>query len=375
MSLPPHSLPAAAPKSMGEQLLRSVSTTLVLCLCIAVLLTALSGGRGFGNNLIYSTAIGLSCWVHIDGGRSLVARWRESRRKPSQPSPLNELGWPGWPWMAAIVALGTLGGYTVGAAVGNALTGQHAPMIWQLNWRSSSGALVVSFAAAIVTTVFFALRGRIATERARAEAAQRQAAEHQLRLLESQLEPHMLFNTLANLRALIALDPPRAQAMLDRLIAYLRATLSASRAEQHTLADEFARLEDYLALMQVRMGDRLQVQLDLPPELAAQPVPPLLLQPLVENAIQHGLEPHCGAAGIWVNARQDGQHLVLTVRDSGVGVAPGVLDTAARPGHGFGTRQVRERLATLYGSQATFTLAPAEGGGTLATVTMPTHND
>jgi hypothetical protein len=93
---------------------------------------------------------------------------------------------------------------------------------------------------------------RLASARAAAEAAQRQAAEHQLRLLQSQLEPHMLFNTLANLRVLIALDPPRAQAMLDRLIAFLRSTLQASRAGTHTLADEFARLDDYLGLMAVR---------------------------------------------------------------------------------------------------------------------------
>src|SRR5690606_22156517 len=127
------------------------------------------------------------------------------------------------------------------------------------------------------------------------EEAQRQASEARLRLLESQLEPHMLFNTLANLRALIGSDPPRAVEMLDRLNAFLRATLAASRsaagAQRHTLRDEFARLDDYLALMAVRMGPRLRVVLSLPEPLADCPVPALLLQPLVENAIRHGLEP------------------------------------------------------------------------------------
>jgi LytS/YehU family sensor histidine kinase len=174
----------------------------------------------------------------------------------------------------------------------------------------------------------------------------------------------MLFNTLANLRVLITLDPPRAQAMLDRLIAFLRSTLEASRAGTHTLADEFARLDDYLALMAVRMGPRLHAQLRLPPELAALPVPALLLQPLVENAIRHGLEPKVEGGHIELSAARDGPHLLLAVRDSGLGW-PGT------PREGFGLAQVRERLAALYGAAARLQIGPAAGGGTLATLTLP----
>ena len=117
----------------------------------------------------------------------------------------------------------------------------------------------------------------------------------------------MLFNTLANLRALIGVDPPAAQHMLDRLNAYLRATLNASRATQHPLSAEFARLADYLELMALRMGPRLQVTLDLPDALADVPVPPLLLQPLVENAIQHGLEPRVQGGALTVRAWRQGE--------------------------------------------------------------------
>src|SRR5690606_21211369 len=141
--------------------------------------------------------------------------------------------------------------------------------------------------------------------------------EARLKLLEAQLEPHMLFNTLANLRALIAVDPQRAQEMLDHMIAYLRATLDASRATSHPLAAEFERLRDYLALMAIRMGPRLAFQLELPPALAAQPVPTLLLQPLVENSIRHGLEPQVQGGRIKVTARQEGEALVLEVLDTG----------------------------------------------------------
>ena len=198
--------------------------------------------------------------------------------------------------------------------------------------------------------------------------AQRQAAEHQLKLLESQIEPHMLFNTLANLRVLIGTDPPRAQAMLDQLIAFLRATLGGSRVSSHPLGTEFARLADYLALMQIRMGERLQTRFDLPDELATLPVPPLLLQPLVENSIKHGLEPKVSGGRIDVSARRERAQLVLEVRDTGAG-----LSSTRGDGTQFGLVQVRERLATLYGTKASFELANAGGaeGGTLATLRLP----
>jgi LytS/YehU family sensor histidine kinase len=178
----------------------------------------------------------------------------------------------------------------------------------------------------------------------------------------------MLFNTLANLRVLIAHDPLRAQGMLDHLIAFLRATLAASRAGSHTLSAEFARLSDYLALMQIRMGPRLKIRLDLPEPLSALQVPPLLLQPLVENAIRHGLEPKVSGGRVVVTAVRHASHLVLTVHDTGVG-----LDAPARHGAHFGLQQVRERLSTLYGEAGTLDLRPAqtEEGGTLAVVTLP----
>ena len=163
--------------------------------------------------------------------------------------------------------------------------------------------LMLSLGFTVSAVYFLYSRGRLAALQAAAEAAQRSAAEAQLKLLQSQLEPHMLFNTLANLRVLIGADPVRAQTMLDRLIAFLRATLAASRSGSHALADEFARIDDYLALMAVRMGARLAVRIELPAALRELPVPALLLQPLVENAIRHGLEPKVDGGRIEVRAR------------------------------------------------------------------------
>jgi LytS/YehU family sensor histidine kinase len=266
-----------------------------------------------------------------------------------------------------IVAL--LVGPSMGMTLGDALTGYTTPSLLRLDSPGTRVTLTVSALATLVAMFVLGAAERLARARAQAEAAQRLAAENQLRLLQSQLEPHMLFNTLANLRVLIMLDPPRAQAMLDRLIAFLRGTLSASRAASHPLASEFEHLAEYLALMAVRMGPRLQVTLDLPEALRALPVPPLLLQPLVENSIKHGLEPQVDGGRIEVVARAEGGLLRLTVRDTGVGLA----DTPATPttGSGFGIEQVRQRLAALHGARAALTLEAAPAGGTLATVTLP----
>ncbi len=326
------------------------------------LLFSLPAPHRIATSMAYALPITFACWFFIDGGRLLAARWVRRRDDCADPQ------WPGWPWMAAIIVIGTVLGFAVGQAVGNLITGQDVPSLLFGGPQRALTLLLMSMVPGVIATWVFYTRGRLADIEARAQQAQRQAAEAQLKLLESQLEPHMLFNTLANLRVLIALDPPRAQAMLDRLIAFLRATLDASRTGRHALSAEFARLADYLALMQVRMGERLHTQLDLPDALAGVAVPPLLLQPLVENAIRHGLEPAVAGGRIEVGASRSGAVLELRVRDTGVG-----LDQPAGDGTRFGLQQVRERLATLYGERASLVLQPAGDaeGGTLAIVRLP----
>jgi sensor histidine kinase YesM len=215
-------------------------------------------------------------------------------------------------------------------------------------------------------------------QRATAEEHRRQATEARLKLLETQLEPHMLFNTLANLRALIAVDPPRAIHMLDRLNGYLRATLKASRTDAvsggHTLADEFARLDDYLELMAVRMGPRLVYSLSLPDGLQGHPLPPLLLQPLVENAIRHGLEPQVDGGRITVTARREGNHaLLIEVADTGAGMPPEPhsAPNSTPPSGGFGLAQVRERVASLPGRAGRVEVSSAPGEGTTIRLHLP----
>ena len=308
----------------------------------------------------YSLCIAFFTWALIDFGRHLFASSMET----------------GWPKGVAGVALSFVGivvGYLLGTLVAD----------WWCGWPGGSFApeargqlrtsVVITALAGTACTYFFYSSNKSDYFAARMHDATLQANEARLKLLETQLEPHMLFNTLANLRALIAADPARAQNMLDHLIDYLRATLSASRASTHTLEQEFARLHDYLALMAVRMGRRLQYTLDLPDALKPLTVPPLLLQPLVENSIQHGLEPKVEGGSITVQARQEGGLLVLEVIDTGLGLNPDASTSPphSAPGKGFGLSQVRERLATLYGNASAIKLVAGNAGGTRASITIP----
>ena len=321
-------------------------------------LTMLSNGTtaGWDRGLVYTQAIGISIWLIIDLGRRPFV-------KP------DDHGWPSWKVAAPLIIVGVVGGWSIGSFIGDQYCGCSTWSFLAHSPDRMRTTIAITLAASSVATYFFYSRGSVLAHREMLAAAERDATLARLTLLQSQLEPHMLFNTLANLRVLITLDPPRAQAMLDRLIAFLRATLSASRTSAHSLADEFDRLDDYLELMAVRMGDRLRTRLQLPEDLRATRVPPLLLQPLVENAIKHGLEPHVEGGRIDVCAGRDGQTLVLSVRDTGVGLAA----SAGTDGTKFGLQQVRERLAALYGERATLTLQEAadDEGGTLARITLP----
>jgi LytS/YehU family sensor histidine kinase len=332
---------------------------IVLCIntLIAACLAVSDAGKTFISQFIYAQSIGIVSWALIDFGRFAIKRDPDS-------------GWPkGWRAIA-LPAFGVTVGNLVGSVIGDLLTGlDRMSVLHHHSTREMLGHLLYFGTIGGVVAYFFWATGRAKHYAEVIATTRREAAETQLMLLQSQLEPHMLFNTLANLRALISADPNRAQEMLDHLIAFLRSTLSASRTVQHPLSTEFERTADYLALMKIRMGDRLATELNLPGDLAGTMVPTLLLQPLVENAIKHGLEPHIAGGRISVHARRDGQHLVIDVRDTGVGLDA----TSSAQGTQFGLEQVRKRLSTRHGAQASLTLAAAadSGGGTLASVRLP----
>jgi sensor histidine kinase YesM len=278
----------------------------------------------------------------------------------------------------ALVALATPVAYFIGTLLAIQFLRLPKQAVYAHQMDHATGLFIFMILIAVAVSWFYwsraelmALKAQAEADKARAAAIEKQAMQAQLQLLQAQIEPHMLFNTLANLQGLIAYDAPRAQHMLDQLIQYLRATLSSSRSDKSTLKQEFALMGAYLELMSIRMGARLTYSLQLPPALERAEVPPMLLQPLLENAIKHGLEAKIDGGHIDVRAERQGDMLLLTVADTGLG-----LEATADPyypNHGtkLGLENVRERLAALYGEHADFSLLPNTPCGAIACLTLP----
>jgi len=200
-----------------------------------------------------------------------------------------------------------------------------------------------------------------------------QVAEARLGALRMQLHPHFLFNSLNAITVLVRdQDTVAAGRMLDLLSDVLRQVLRADQSHEVSLADELRFLERYLAIEQVRFSDRLRVRFDVDDSLLDAAVPEFLLQPLVENALRHGIAKRADGGSVDVSAGRDGDALVLSVRDNGPGL--GTSTQRDGSGNGLGLANIRERLTTLYGPRGRVELRArldSEGGGTLATVTIP----
>lgn len=192
-------------------------------------------------------------------------------------------------------------------------------------------------------------------------------AEAQLRALQAQIEPHFLYNTLANVVSLIDNQPLDAKRMLERFIDYLRASLAASRAGSATLGAELDLAASYLDVLGVRMGGRLRWRIEAIDACRALPIAPMLIQPLVENAVMHGLEPKVDGGEIVLRAAVDEGVLRVEVRDSG----RGLVAAPPRPGGGVGLSNLRERVRRLHGPGARLELLDNPGGGVIARLLLP----
>lgn len=268
------------------------------------------------------------------------------------------------------LALATLAGSLIGLVLVFVIKGYSLHDV-----QTMPGGFVFNVLASFITglsigLMFFVKRreARAAAELHKTEAERhllsKQAIEAELKLMQAQVEPHFLFNTLASVQYLTETDPKKASVLLGHLIEYLRAALPQLRARSSTLAREMALAEAYLRILEMRIGPRLAFSIDLPEALREHPFPPNLLISLVENAIKHGIEPSAEGGSVRLSAAHSGDSVLVTVTDTGSGVGAG-------GGQGVGLSNIRERLAALYGSRGRFALEPMSPGGTRASLSLP----
>ena len=222
-----------------------------------------------------------------------------------------------------------------------------------------------------IITYFFSSREQIAESQAQIQeekikrlTSEKKAAEANLKLLQAQIEPHFLFNTLSNVLSLLDTNPNKGKSMLVDFIQYLRASLTKIREEKATLGQEMEMIRAYLSIFKVRMGHRLKYKIDLPEHLEAISFPPMLIQPLVENAIKHGLEPKVDGGEILIRGIEKDGILRLEIVDTGMGFK-------AERESGMGLSNIRERLFSLYGNKGRLILEENSPQGLKATIEVP----
>ena len=277
--------------------------------------------------------------------------------------------------LIAAVAGGTAVGMMLLLVIKGYIIGDPEYHVGDLHGHASPGHFVSTAMSGLVmgvcVSLFFLLKIRDARSRAamlKAEADRnllsKQAVEAELKLMQAQVEPHFLFNTLASVQFLTETDPPKAGKMLGHLLDYLRAALPQLRSDSTTLGQEADLAQAYLSIMQMRMGARLSFAIDVPEQLRAQHLPPMLLMSLIENAIRHGLEPQAAGGTIRLEARRAGDWLAIAVTDDGRGLADKI-------GNGVGLTNLRGRLKALYADRARFTLEEIAPHGARATIEIP----
>jgi sensor histidine kinase YesM len=270
---------------------------------------------------------------------------------------------------AILVAVALTIGSIIGSFLGSFISGLSPTALFERHSLLELLVLGVMFGSII--TYFFSSREQIAESQARAQeekikrlTSEKKAVEANLKLLQAQIEPHFLFNTLSNVLSLLDTDTEKGKSMLMDFIQYLRASLSKIREQKATLEYELEMIQAYLNIFKVRMGDRLQYKIDLPDNLKTTTFPPMLIQPLVENAIKHGLEPKIDGGEIFIKGESIDRRLRLEVIDTGNGFKGEI-------NNGMGLSNIRERLQSLYGGNGRLILEENQPHGMKATIEVP----
>jgi hypothetical protein len=331
-----------------DSLLRNLVYTGIWSSMIGLALTAVqalnSRERGFidllPHTLVVANLVGYMIHGGLIGLNTLLRGW------PRRLTGLLRLAY-------YVVTVSTL--VLGGIVIGSALTQGRNPLPYMFQLR----ALLPLLPFALATAVFMYIVSAAGRRRAEADlqAAQQREdiaataqmlAEARLRALQAQIEPHFLYNTLANVLSLIDSQPAQARHMLERFIDFLRASLHASRADHATVGAEFDLAAAYLDVLRVRMGERLRYRIDADPQLRALAIAPMLIQPLVENAVMHGLEPKIEGGTIVLAASLLDGALCVEVRDDGVGIG----NAPARAGGGVGLANLKARVRSLHAGQS-----------------------
>jgi signal transduction histidine kinase len=328
-----------------------VAIILVVC-CWVAIWSALQyplSARSLGNALFTTNVTGLTIWA-----LTLLVRVPLHGRLP---------GWS----LAMAIPLGTY----LGAKIAGLFAFPSLAVSLARNPEAIVRVVLSQVMIGIVVTAFFlyfahsqGVKRDLERERRRAAEALHAETLARLSLLQAQIEPHFLFNTLANIHSLIKEDAQAASLMLEQLNAYLRTSLRRTRQPTSTVGDELELVEILLAIAAVRLGSRLEYTISAPDELRIAPLPPLLLQPLVENAVRHGIEPAVSGGQIRIEVTRRDDALELTVNDTGVGL------NAEAP-KGVGLANVRARLESLYGTRGRLEFYAGAPRGVIARLIVP----
>lgn len=332
-----------------KRVLTTLALTAVFNTIIALFLSYLAFGKGFLINFTFSQAIGLCMCSFILAGHYFI-------RGPSIAGHVAML--------LVTMPLGAL----AGAVIGSLLAGIPFSDILQGRPALFLQMLFLGMLFGTMITYFFFSRERISQTEAELQKEQikrlsleKSTLEIRLRLLQAQIEPHFLFNTLSNVLSLLESDPTKGKAMLEDLTRYLRSSLSRTRDRMTTLGQEMDLVRAYLAIQEGRMGERLRYTVEMPEALKHLPFPPMLIQPLVENALKHGIESKIDGGEIRVTAEDRNDRLRLMVSDTGAGL---MENTVA----GVGLTNVRERLEALYGERCRMILEDNSPSGLRVTM-------
>ena len=309
----------------------------------------------FGENMVISNVIGFAFWLVFSALGPLIRRVNGGNF-----------------WFITLFYTIVSTAIVTGSMWGSAfVTGRSDMLIWIGSRQQLFTSFVISLVISLIIAILWKRRAEeltaqiaLAEEQERVATFERAATEANLRALQAQIEPHFLFNTLANVTSLIHTKPDDAKRMLEDFIAYLRATLAASREQHSTLGGEFEMMKNFLSILKIRMGERLQVHLDLPSELRNATMPPMLLQPLIENAIRHGLEPKLEGGGIALTAARNDDSVRISIVDTGLGFSN-------KTSNGIGLKNVRERIEKLYGTRGNVLVEENQPSGTKVVVTIP----